>query len=122
MRVRPEILAAQSVAGFTTATELADTLVRQTGIPFRTAHQIVGMLAKEGEKPTLEKIDSVAEIVLGESLAAKGLTKNMITEALDPVSNIKRRKLIGGPAPEEIRRYLSKRQTDLELNKQEIKL
>ena len=44
-------------------------MVRETGIPFRTAHQIVGMLAKEEEKPTLEKIDSVAEIVLGKSLS-----------------------------------------------------
>lgn len=120
MRVHPEVLAAQSVAGFTTATELADTIVRETGIPFRTAHQIVGMLAKEGEKPTMEKIDSAAKIVLGKSLSGLGLTENMIKEALDPVSNIKRRKLTGGPAPEEMRRYLSKRQTELELNKQEI--
>lgn len=120
MRVHPEVLAAQSVAGFTTATELADTIVRETGIPFRTAHQIVGMLAKEGEKPSMEKIDSAAKIVLGKSLSGMGLTENMIKEALDPVSNIKRRKLTGGPAPEEMRRYLSKRQTELELNKQEI--
>lgn len=41
-------------------------------------------------------------------------------EALNPVSNIKRRKIPGGPAPEEMRSYLSKRQTELELNKQEI--
>jgi argininosuccinate lyase len=120
LKVHAEVLAAQSVAGFTTATELADTMVRETGIPFRTAHQIVGMLAKDGEKPTLEKLDSVAEIVLGDSLSGRGLTKNMVKEALDPVSNVKRRKLTGGPAPEEIRHYLSKRQTDLELNKQEI--
>jgi argininosuccinate lyase len=120
LKVHSEILAAQSVAGFTTATELADTIVRETGIPFRTAHQIVGMLAKEGEKPTIEKIDSVAEIVLGESLSGQGLTKNMVKEALDPISNIKRRKLPGGPDPEEIRRYISKRQIDLELNRQEI--
>ena len=78
------------------------------------------MLAKDGEKPTMEKIDSVAEIVLGESLSERGLTGNMVKEALNPVSNIKRRKVIGGPAPEEMRRNLSKRQTELELNRQEI--
>jgi argininosuccinate lyase len=44
----------------------------------------------------------------------------MITEALDPVSSINRRKIAGGPAPEEVLRYLAKRQTDLELDKQEI--
>ncbi|MGB9940173.1 argininosuccinate lyase [Methanosarcina sp.] len=120
MKVRPEVLAAQSVAGFTTATELADTFVRETGIPFRTAHQIVGMLAREMERPTLEKIDSVAEIVLGESLSSRGLTEKMVKEALNPVSNIKRRKIAGGPAPEEMRSYLLRRQTELELNRQEI--
>ncbi len=120
MKVRSEVLAAQSVTGFTTATELADTFVRETGIPFRTAHQIVGMLAKDGEKPTMEMIDSVSEVVLGESLSGRGLTGNMVKEALNPVSNVKRRKVIGGPAPEEMQRYLSKRQTELELNKQEI--
>ncbi|MDQ1253561.1 MAG: argininosuccinate lyase [Euryarchaeota archaeon] len=121
MHVRAEVLATQSVTGFTTATELADTFVRETGIPFRTAHQIVGMLAKDGEKPTLENIDSAAEIVLGDSLSGRGLTKNMVREALDPVSNVKRRKLTGGPAPEEMRHYLSRRQTALELKRQEIR-
>lgn len=121
MKVHPDVLAAESITGFTTATELADTFVRETGIPFRTAHQIVGMLAKEREKPTMEKIDSAAEVVLGgESLSSKGLTENMVREALNPESNIKRRKIPGGPAPEEMKNYLLKRKTELELNAQEI--
>jgi len=120
LKVHPDVLAAQSTTGFTTATELADTFVRETGIPFRTAHQIVGMLAKDGEKPTLEDIDSVSETVLGESLSSKGLTETMVKEALSPILNINRRKIPGGPAPAEMQNYLSKRQTELELNKQEI--
>lgn len=120
MKIRSEVLSAQSVTGFTTATELADTLVRETGIPFRTAHQIVGMLARDREKPTMEKIDSAAEVVLGESLSSRGLTEKMVKEALNPVSNIKRRKVAGGPAPEEVQRYLSKRRAELELNEREI--
>ncbi len=120
LKVHPEILAAQSVTGFTTATELADTFVRETGIPFRTAHQLVGVLAREGETPTLEKIDSVAEVVLGEPLSGRGLTNKMVLEALDPVSNIEKRKVTGGPAPEEMERYLSKRNAETEFNFQEI--
>ena len=119
LKVHPNVLAAQSTIGFTTATELADTFVRETGIPFRTAHQIVGMLAKDGEKPTLENIDLVSETVLGESLSSKGLTETMVKEALSPILNINRRKIPGGPAPVEMQNYLSKRQTELELNKQE---
>lgn len=120
MKVHTDVLSAQSITGFTTATELADTFVRETGIPFRTAHQIVGMLAKEREKPTMERIDSAAEVVLGESLSSRGLTEKMVKEALNPVSNINRRKVAGGPAPEEMKHYISKRQAELELNTQEI--
>ena len=36
------------------------------------------------------------------------------------ITNIKRRKIEGGPAPEEMKHYLGTRQTELELNEQEI--
>ena len=120
LKVRPDVLGSQATAGFTTATELADTFVRETGIPFRTAHQLVGILAREGCEPTLEKIDSISEVVLGEALSARGLTENLVKEALDPESNIRRRNAIGGPAPEEMGRYLAKQKTELELNEEEI--
>lgn len=120
LKVRADVLEVQATAGFTTATELADTFVREAGIPFRTAHQLVGILAREGCEPTLEKIDSISEVVLGEALSARGLTENQVKEALDPESNIKRRKYIGGPAPEEMERYLAKQKTEFELNEDEI--
>ena len=34
--------------GFSTATDLADTLVRSYGLPFRTAHTIVGRAVQKG--------------------------------------------------------------------------
>ena len=37
--------------GFSTATELADTLVRAYGLPFRTAHNIVGRAVQKGISP-----------------------------------------------------------------------
>ncbi|MDD2439310.1 MAG: argininosuccinate lyase [Methanosarcinaceae archaeon] len=120
LKIRPEVLAAQATTGFTTATELADTFVREAGIPFRTAHQLVGILAREGCDPSLEKIDSISEVVIGEALSARGLTEKQVKEALDPESNIKRRKVIGGPAPEELKRYLKKEKTELELKGEEI--
>ncbi len=43
MRVRSDRLAAAAPDGFTLATEIADWLVRR-GIPFRSAHEIVGKL------------------------------------------------------------------------------
>ncbi len=102
LRVNEDVLKERSTAGFTTATELADTLVRSAGIPFRTAHGIIGMLTKTGEEPTLDVLDRISSEFIGEKLSAKGLTSEDIRLALDPVSNVEKRKIIGGPAPSRI--------------------
>ncbi len=121
MKVNTDIMASQSVTGFTTATELADTIVRSTGIPFRTAHQIVGVLARRSGEPTPGEIDAVAHSVIGESLTARGLTEDMVREALDAVSNIKKRRVPGGPAPEEVQRSLKNRINLRENDEQALK-
>ncbi|MFQ6063712.1 MAG: argininosuccinate lyase [Methanosarcinales archaeon] len=97
--------------GFITATELADTIVRATHIPFRTAHNIVGILARtmDNKKITLEEIDKVSREVIGKPLSSKGLTLEEIEGALDLFENVKRRKIIGGPAPEEVSRMIEHR-------------
>ena len=81
MKVNKNVMASKSILGFTTATELADTLVRITGIPFRTAHQIVGILARRKEEPQLQDIDAAAQEVLGMMLSSKGLTEEMVRDA-----------------------------------------
>ncbi|HJH29672.1 MAG TPA: argininosuccinate lyase [Methanosarcinaceae archaeon] len=121
MKVKTDIMAIQSVIGFTTATELADTLVRASGVPFRTAHQIVGVLSRGKGEPTLGEIDAVAHNIIGESLSGRGLTKEMICEALDPRSNIKKRNVTGGPAPDEVRRSLNSNMAKLGEDEQELK-
>ncbi|MBW6470707.1 MAG: argininosuccinate lyase [Methanosarcinaceae archaeon] len=120
MKVNIDVMTEQSVKGFTTATELADTIVRATGVPFRTAHQIVGVLARGKGEPTLGEIDAVAHNVIGESLSGRGLTEDMVREALDPRSNIKKRNVTGGPAPDEIRRSLNSNMVKLGKNEQEL--
>ncbi len=102
MKINTNVLAEQSVTGFTTATELADTLVRECDIPFRTAHQIVGQLAKAEHEPTMADVEAAGKEILGESLTEYGLTEQIVREALDPMLNIKRRNNTGGPNPEEI--------------------
>jgi argininosuccinate lyase len=120
MKVNTESMAEKSVLGFTTATELADTMVRVAGIPFRTAHQIVGVLARGNGNPNMEEIDAVAKDVLGECLSDRGLTAEIVKEALDPVLNISRRAIIGGPAPVEMKRAIESRLKELENTKTSI--
>ena len=120
MSVNTESMAEKSVLGFTTATELADTMVRAGGIPFRTAHQIVGVLARGDGNPTLADVDAVAKDVIGKTLSSRGLTEEMVKEALDPVLNINRRSITGGPAPSEMEKAIRSRFTELEDTKTDI--
>src|SRR6476660_810292 len=46
----PERMAAVAGAGFSTATDLADWLVRHLGLPFRDAHHVTGRLVAEAER------------------------------------------------------------------------
>ncbi|MGO4573100.1 argininosuccinate lyase [Microvirga sp. 2TAF3] len=54
----PERMAAVAGAGYSTATDLADWLVRSLNIPFRDAHHITGRIVSEAEKRgcTLEEL------------------------------------------------------------------
>jgi argininosuccinate lyase len=113
MKVNTDTLANQSVTGFTTATELADTLVRECDIPFRTAHRIVGQLARKSGEPDIADIEAAGKEILGQSLISNGLSEQMVKEALDPMLNIKRRKNPGGPAPEEIGNSITRQRIQL---------
>jgi len=85
--------------GFSTATELADTLVRNYGLPFRTAHNIVGR-AVQKESLSLATLEEAAlDLGVGVSLVGNGLTQQQIDDALDVNYSIALRKAPGGPAP-----------------------
>jgi argininosuccinate lyase len=85
--------------GFSTATELADTLVRTYGLPFRTAHNIVGRAVQKGSL-SLATLEAAAQEVGPKiSLKKKGLTQKKIDEVLDVDYSVSLRKTAGGPAP-----------------------
>ncbi|HTX44270.1 MAG TPA: argininosuccinate lyase [Methanocella sp.] len=98
LKVNKKEMARKSTLGFTTATEIADTIVREAGLPFRTAHGIVGRLARGGGDPSLKDVDEASMAMIGKKLSRMGLTKKMLDEAKDPLKNVERRKVLGGPA------------------------
>lgn len=75
MNIRKEKMKKGVSMGFMTATELADTIVREAGVPFRTAHHIVGSIAKSGDIPTISKLDEISLKIINEKLSDKGLLK-----------------------------------------------
>ena len=115
-KFRTDRLEAASGAGFSTATELADSLVRKTKIPFRTAHQIVGALAAKGESPTIEDLDGAAERIAGFRPSERGFGEEELAAALDPRKNVAARSRTGGPAPAETGRMASDRRRRIEEN------
>jgi len=96
--------------GFSTATEIADSLVRITGMPFRTAHSIVGRIAAGGERPQLDDVDRIALEIAGFKASERGFSQQDLDIALNPRSNVAVRANTGGPAPQETERMIKERE------------
>jgi argininosuccinate lyase len=97
--------------GFTTATDLADTLARNHGLSFRQAHDIIVEvvlktleLGKKAEGITPAMIAEASEKVIGKRITVS--TKEL-TSALDPRQNLNRRDTKGGPAPKAVKKTMN---------------
>jgi argininosuccinate lyase len=110
---RKEIMMKNLREGFTTATDLADTLVRNHDLSFRQAHDIiVDVVVKaieqgkkaEGITPTM--VAEASQNVIGRRLE---ISKEELTSALDPRQNLIRRNTIGGPAPDAVKDMIKDR-------------
>jgi argininosuccinate lyase len=98
-------LEARAAEGWTTLTELADTLVRDHGLPFKSAHGIAGRLIaanrREPSRPLSELLADASRDVLGSPLT---YSEAALTEILSPRHFVDVRKTHGGPAPGETAR------------------
>lgn len=97
-------LARVAAATDTTATELADELVRSCGLPFPDAHAVVARLVAR-----LSEAGRPLTRATPEDLAAAGgppLDEGTLSMALDPEAFVRRRAGLGGPAPEGMKRQL----------------
>ena len=96
-------LAARAGEGFTTATELADTLVREAGLPFRTAHKIVATMVQNAVKAgipstrlTVALLQASAQTVTGQAVPISDM---QFAQAMDPLHFVQVRNGAGGVAP-----------------------
>jgi argininosuccinate lyase len=103
---------------FCTMTEVADTLVREEGISFRQAHEIVGTMVqavvddgRRADEITLADLQTAADAVADREV---GLSEAELRAALDPVVNVERRNVPGGTAPERSREDLARQQASLD--------
>jgi argininosuccinate lyase len=84
--------------GYATATDLADWLVREAGIPFREAHHITGAAVKlaEGRGVALDQLE------LSELQAIDARIDARVFAALSVEASVASRSSYGGTAPSEV--------------------
>jgi argininosuccinate lyase len=103
-----ERLSGRAGEGGTTLTELADTLVRDHGLPFRTAHGIAALLLKARiEDPGASLSDALqkaSKALLGYQL---NYSEPQLRTILSPRHFVDVRRTLGGPAPAETDRAIS---------------
>jgi argininosuccinate lyase len=90
--------------GFATATDLADWLVRQAGIPFREAHHITGAVVKlaEGKGVALDALP------LDELQAIDPRITDAVYPALSVDASVASRNSYGGTAPDQVRHQVAR--------------
>jgi argininosuccinate lyase len=98
-------LEARAGDGWTTLTELADTLAREHGLPFGTTHAIAGRLvaahAKFPQRALAELLAEASAEVVGAPIE---YSEQSLAEILSPRHFVEVRRTWGGPAPEETAR------------------
>jgi argininosuccinate lyase len=96
--------------GFSTMTELADILVRNCRISFREAHEVIAQTVMRAiaEGKTADQI--TADLVQQSALEVMGkevfISNEDILSALDPTENVKKRDVVGGPAPKAVQNMI----------------
>jgi argininosuccinate lyase len=113
MQVFPERMRAAAGVGYTTATDLADWLVRERGLPFREAHAVAGRAVRRAE----ERGCDLAELTDDDLVAIDPRLDASARARLTVESSVASRMSFGGTAPERVRaaaeeaerRFLGKR-------------
>ncbi len=99
MAPQAESLRAAAASGFSTATDLADWLVREAGLPFREAHHVVGALVKAAEDRGCDLPDLPLEVMR----EAHGAITEDVYGVLGVENSVASRMSYGGTAPERVR-------------------
>lgn len=107
------------VNSFITATDLADFLVSQTQLPFRTTHRLVSnivlALLKMGRKRLTDLDKDLFDKICLETLDQKlDVDFTKLVKAIDPLESVKSRKTIGGPSPDTVRATIADKEKVLE--------
>jgi len=104
--MKPNIASLESAAssGFSTATDLADWLVRDLGMPFREAHHITGALVAKAE----EKGCDLPDLSLKEMQKVNEKINADVFNFLGVQNSVASRQSYGGTAPKQVRKQIAR--------------
>jgi len=104
MRPNAKVLEQAAAAGFSTATDLADWLVRRLNMPFRDAHHVTGALVKLAE----DKGCDLPDLSLDEMQAVCADITDEVYSVLGVHNSVNSRTSYGGTAPEQVRMQIAR--------------
>jgi len=99
-----ERMAAAAGAGFSTATDLADWLVRTLDLPFREAHHLTGQAVKRAETLGVD----LPDLPLDQLQAIEPRITEDVYKVLTPEASVASRTSYGGTAPSQVRAQIQR--------------
>ncbi|MGC6512103.1 MAG: argininosuccinate lyase [Parvibaculales bacterium] len=96
----PETMRASAGSGFSTATDLADWLVRELQLPFREAHHVTGSLVALAEAKDCD----LHELALTDMQSVEPRITDRVFDVLGLEESVASRTSHGGTAPENVKR------------------
>jgi len=99
----PERMRAAAAQGYSTATDLADWLVREADVPFREAHHITGRAVKTAE----ERGCDLADLPLDVLRAIDERVDERVYDVLSVDASVRSRTSYGGTAPDRVREQIA---------------
>lgn len=90
-------------SGFINATDVADYLAKK-GVPFRTAHRIVGELVQS----CIQRGLPLDRLSLEDYKRVSPVFEEDIMDAIKPENCVKARSIPGGPAPQQVKKHIEK--------------
>ncbi len=103
MTANSDALEAAASSGFSTATDLADWLVREAGLPFREAHHVTGALVALAEAKGVD----LPDLGLDELQSAHPKLTEDVYSVLGVANSVASRVSYGGTAPSQVRRQIA---------------
>ena len=104
MQAQVDNLRAAAASGYSTATDLADWLVREAGLPFRDAHHVTGALVAMAEAKGCD----LPELSLSDMKTVHEAITEGVFDVLTVENSVASRTSYGGTAPVQVRAQIAR--------------